>query len=859
MLDAPIARDDISNNGDPVKHLSALRWLLVTGEALPPELCREWLGEFPRVPLMNAYGPTECSDDVTHYEVSEQPGTEFTYVPIGRPITNTQLYILNSQMQALPVGVAGELYVGGIGVGRGYLKVASETAARFIPNVFSGEEGARLYRTGDLARYLADGNIEFLGRIDTQVKVRGYRIELGEIEAVLGRQAGVRECVVVVREDGAAKKQLVAYLVGTGEARLAVSELRSGLKEQLPEYMIPGAFVELAELPLTANGKIDRAALPAPDLSQRAAEEAYAAPRTKVQEQLSEIWGQVLGLTEVGIDDNFFELGGDSILSLQIVSRARQAGLELTPRQVFQHKTIAELAEVVGRGSASRAEQGQVEGAVALTPIQQWFFEAEVKERGHWNQAVMLEVSEAVAGGVLKQAVGEVVRHHDALRLRYREEEGEWKQYHATAEESVPFMELDLRGLAGEEAQQRALVEVVRATHTSLDLSAGPMLRVMLMRLGGDLGSRMLVVIHHLVMDGVSWRILLEDLQQAYEQLVAGEEVRLPAKSSSFKQWAEQLVRYAESEQARAAAEYWVDERWEQEDWGRLPVDEAGGENRGEQARAVTVGLSRSETQELLQEVPEVYHTEINDVLLTALAEVLTEWSGEKQVVVQLEGHGREELFEEVEVSRTVGWFTTLYPVLLEVGGGGRVGILEAGDAAAGRELKSIKEQLRRVPDKGIGYGVMRYLSSDEELRERLKRAGRGAQVKFNYLGQFDQLVGESSASRAAGVEERKMFAVAAEPSGAQVNMKNERRVEIEINAMVVGGRLQVGWTYSEARYRRETIEAVADAYLSALRELIRHCLSVGAGGYTPSDFADFKWDQSDLDDIAAVIAKAEK
>ncbi len=864
MLDAPIARDGISTGGgDPARHFPALRWLLVTGEALPPELCREWLREFPRIPLMNAYGPTECSDDVTHYVVSEPPGPEVTHVPIGRPISNTQLYILNARMQAVPVGVAGELYVGGIGVGRGYLKDASQTAERFIPHPYSGAGGARLYRTGDLGRYLGDGNIEYLGRADTQVKVRGYRVELGEIEAVLSGQEGVRQCVVVVREDGAAEKQLVAYVVGSGEAKLGVSELRSGLKEQLPEYMIPAAFVELESLPLTANGKIDRGGLPAPDFSRRAGKKGYTAPRTRVEEQLAEIWGQVLRLKEVGIHDNFFELGGDSILSLQIVSRASQAGLALLPRQLFQHKTIAELAAVAGEVQESRAEQGEVEGAVAVTPVQHWFFEQEVKERGHWNQAVLLRVSEAVAGGVLKAALGAVVRHHDALRLRYREAGGEWQQYHEAAAEQVPFMEVDLGGLAGRESQRQALAAAVAAAHRSLDLSAGPLLRVLLLRLGAEQGTRLLLVIHHLVVDGVSWRIILEDLQSAYEQVAAGVAVRLPAKSSSLQQWAEELVRYAASEPARAGAEYWLTERWEQAEWGQLPVDEGGGANGMEQARAVTVALSAAETQKLLQEVPESYHTEINDVLLTALAQVLSEWSGRGQVVVELEGHGREELFGEVEVSRTVGWFTTIYPVLLEVSETGWSRLGEAAVASgAGRELKSIKEQLRRVPEKGIGYGVLRYLSGDEGLRERLKRVGRGAQVSFNYLGQFDQVVSNgpevSSAQDGGGVGERLLFGVAEESSGAQVNMANERRQELEINAMVVGGRLQVAWTYSAARYRRQTIETAAEAYLRALRALISHCLQVGVSAYTPSDFADFKWDQSDLDDIAAAISKVE-
>ncbi len=835
----------------PDAELPSLRTIISAGEPCSRGLVERWAAGRQ---FINAYGPTETTVCATLASLAGHSKPH-----IGRPMANMEIYILDSKGEPVPVGVSGELCVGGAGLARGYLRRPALTAERFIPHPYSEEGGARLYRTGDLGRYLGDGNIEYLGRADTQVKVRGYRVELGEIEAVLSGQEGVRQCVVVVREDGAAEKQLVAYVVGSGEAKLGVSELRSGLKEQLPEYMIPAAFVELESLPLTANGKIDRGGLPAPDFSRRAGKKGYTAPRTRVEEQLAEIWGQVLRLKEVGIHDNFFELGGDSILSLQIVSRASQAGLALLPRQLFQHKTIAELAAVAGEVQESRAEQGEVEGAVAVTPIQHWFFEQEVKERGHWNQAVLLRVSEAVAGGVLKAALGAVIRHHDALRLRYREAGGEWQQYHEAAAEQVPFMEVDLGGLAGREAQRQALAAAVAAAHRSLDLSAGPLLRVLLLRLGAEQGTRLLLVIHHLVVDGVSWRIILEDLQSAYEQVAAGVAVRLPAKSSSLQQWAEELVRYAASEPARAGAEYWLAERWEQAEWGQLPVDEGGGANGMEQARAVTVALSAAETQKLLQEVPESYHTEINDVLLTALAQVLSEWSGRGQVVVELEGHGREELFGEVEVSRTVGWFTTIYPVLLEVSETGWSRLGEAAVASgAGRELKSIKEQLRRVPEKGIGYGVLRYLSGDEGLRERLKRVGRGAQVSFNYLGQFDQVVSNgpevSSAQDGGGVGEHLLFGVAEESSGAQVNMANERRQELEINAMVVGGRLQVAWTYSAARYRRQTIETAAEAYLRALRALISHCLQVGVSAYTPSDFGLTHLGQNEFDDALREI-----
>jgi non-ribosomal peptide synthase protein (TIGR01720 family) len=327
-------------------------------------------------------------------------------------------------------------------------------------------------------------------------------------------------------------------------------------------------------------------------------------------------------------------------------------------------------------------------------------------------------------------------------------------------------------------------------------------------------------------------------------------------------------VQYATTEQAAEAVQYWLDERWEQTEAGRLPVDDNAAENSMEDARSVTVGLSREETQRLLQEVPEVYHTQINDLLMTGLSEVLGGWTGARRVIVQMEGHGREEVSEGVEVSRTVGWFTTIYPVMLEVSGqrwSSSRGDSEVGAEAEeeiGREIKSIKEQMRRVPEKGIGYGVMRYLSRDEGMRESLERVGRVAQVSFNYLGQFDQVVGETRESSEEGNKvgagesqgageartDEMLFSMAGESSGAQTDMKNQRRQEIEINAMVVGGRLQVGWTYSAARYRRETIEEVAGGYVEALREIIRHCLGAGVGGYTPSDFGLTDLGQSELD-----------
>ncbi|HYV11047.1 MAG TPA: non-ribosomal peptide synthetase, partial [Pyrinomonadaceae bacterium] len=330
--------------------LQRLRWMVATGEALPPETGRAWkqcLGN--RVRLLNAYGPTECSDDVTHYEVQSDPAEQVVRMPIGRALPNTQLYILDREMGLVPVGVQGELYVGGTGVGRGYLYDARRTAESFVPNPFSDVAGERLYRTGDLCRYLPDGEIEFLGRIDDQVKLRGFRIELGEIEAALSSHSGVAEATVVVREDNEGDKRLVAYVVTTPEQEFSPDELREYLKTQLPEYMTPQVFVRLDALPLTPNGKLDRHSLPAPDYANEARSKGYQAPRNDLEKIVAEIWCEVLG-EQIGVEDNFFAVGGHSLLATQVVSRVRQRfEIELPLRVMFEAPTIAELSIAIKR------------------------------------------------------------------------------------------------------------------------------------------------------------------------------------------------------------------------------------------------------------------------------------------------------------------------------------------------------------------------------------------------------------------------------------------------------------------------------------------------------------------------------
>ncbi|MDF5719764.1 MAG: amino acid adenylation domain-containing protein [Rhizonema sp. PD37] len=809
--------------------LSQLRWLLLTGEALAPQLCRQWLEHYPTIPLLNAYGPTECSDDVTHYPICVPPPPEMLNLPIGRPVSNTQLYVLDRQLQPVPIGVTGELYVGGVGVGRGYVNNPQQTQQVFLPDPFAQKPGCRLYKTGDLARYLSNGEIEYIGRIDHQVKVRGFRIELGEIEALLSKHPAVQEVIVLAREDQPGDKRLVAYIVSKQEQAPTNSDLHGFVKAKLPEYMVPSAFVLLKSLPLTPNGKLDRRALPTPDTARPELETVYTAPRTAAEEVLVKVWAQVLGLKQVGIYDNFFEVGGDSILSIQAIARARQAGLQLTPKQMFEHQTIAELAPIADTTLVIRAEQGSITGSVPLTPIQRWFFEEKFSDQHHWNQAVMLEVRQAINETLLESALQQLFVHYDTLRLRYLQKNSDWEQVYASSNELVSFTRLDLSALSPE-LQAAAIEATNEQLQSSLNLSEGPLMWVALYHLHPQKPSLMLMFIHHLIIDGVSWRILLEALHTAYQQLSQGEEIKLPLKTTSFKRWAQRLQEYAPSKELRQEQPYWLAPS--RKHISPLPIDKPKGDNTVASSRIVSVALSAEETQALLHQAPQVYRTQINDLLLTAVVQAFAQWTGERKLLIDLEGHGREDIFEDVDLSLTVGWFTTIFPTVLDIG-----------EARHPEEaLKSIKEQLRQIPNQGLGYGVLRYMNQDTEIVNQLRSLPQ-ADILFNYLGQLDRIIPEDS-----------MFKLSQSIPGLSRSLKGNMPRLFECNVFIMGGRLQLDLAYSKNMYQDTTIQSLAQSFLETLQSLIAYCQSPEAGGFTPSDFPDVELSQEKLDKALAEI-----
>jgi amino acid adenylation domain-containing protein/non-ribosomal peptide synthase protein (TIGR01720 family) len=807
---------------------TCLRHVFCGGEVLPAELQESFFGCMTSASLHNLYGPTETAIDTTVWTCKR--GSDRRTVPIGRPIANAEAYILDGHLQPVPIGVPGELHIGGTGLARGYLNHPELTATQFIAHPFSAAPSARLYKTGDLARYLPDGNIEYLGRIDFQMKIRGFRIEPGEIEAVIGQHPAVRETVVTAREDVAGAKRLVAYAVATHQRGLTINELRRFLKEKLPEYMVPPLFVLIDALPRMPNGKVDRNGLPAPDTSRRELQEAFVAPRTPGEDVLSAIWSDILRVERVGTHDNFFALGGDSIQSIQIVARANQAGLRFTPRQLFEHPTIAELAAVVNTAPTVLIDQGPVLGPVPLTPIQRRFFEQNPIEPHQYSQVMLLDVHQALDSTLLEQAIQHLLVHHDALRMRYIRTQSGWQQINTGIGATVPVRDMDLSMLPDME-QRSVIAATVARMQTSLTLTRGPLIQVAHIDLGPHQSSRLLLVIHHLVVDGVSWRILLEDLHTLYQSLSGDQIVQLPAKTASYQQWAQGLTLYARSEELRQERDYWLGESWARVD--RLPVDfpMKRGAHEEQSAAGVLTALDTRDTRALLQEVPYAYHTQINDVLLTALAQTFAEWTGGHRLLVNLEGHGREEILPGTDFSRTVGWFTTLFPVVLDL----------AGTEGPGQALVAIKEQLRKVPRRGIGYGVLYYLSDDSEVRARL-RALPQAELSFNYLGQFDAVLPEASP-----------FVLTRQGSIPALSVQADTRSHLlNVDAIVREGQLHLQWSYSKHLYRDATIARLARNYIDNLLSLIAHCRSVETGNYTPSDFPKARVSQQELGKIIA-------
>ncbi|GHC63193.1 non-ribosomal peptide synthetase [Streptomyces cinnamoneus] len=821
--------------------LSGLSEVWTGGDVVQADAVRRVREACPELAVVDGYGPTETTTFAASYRVGRDAEVPHS-LPIGRPMDSMRVYLLDGALQLVPAGVAGELYIAGTGLARGYLGRAGLTAERFVADPH-GLPGERMYRTGDVARWNEDGQIQFIGRADGQVKIRGFRIEPGEIEAVLAGHDAVASTTVVVREDQPGLKRLVAYVVPAG-GTVDTEVLRDHLADLLPEYMVPAAFVTLDALPLTANGKVDRKALPVPDFTAMV---GGRDARNTREEILCSLFAELLGLDRVGIDDNFFELGGDSIISIQLVSRAHKAGLVLRTRDVFEHQSPAGLAAVAEEvaGTVEEVPEAGI-GPVPLTPIMEWFRELDGPVDG-FNQAMLVQTPAGCATGALFTAVQGLLDRHDALRAHlHRPADGEW-----ALETRPPGSVRAADVLQRVEAAGADVTELARAAQRRLAPDDGVMVQAVWLDAGPDAPGRLLLMVHHLVVDGISWRIMVPELAELYRAAAEGRAADLGSVGTSFRRWAERLVDEAGRPHRLAELPLWTSALGAGEPLlGSRALDRA--RDVIATSGRLTLTLPSEETEPLLTRVPALYHAGVNDVLLTAFTIAVLEWRRDRDrdrdtgtaVRLDLEGHGREEIADGLDVSRTVGWFTSMYPVRLDPGiPESDWPEIRSGGPAVGRALKEVKEQLRAIPDNGIGYGLLRYLNPETGAALSALPA---PQISFNYLGRIDMTDG-------AGGQEVPDWSVR---SDADLGEGHDAAMPfahaLELNAVTQdqpdGPRLMATWSWPRELFTEDEVRSLAEGWFRALGALVAHAEAPEAGGFTPSDLPLVNLSQQDLD-----------
>ncbi|MER6314835.1 amino acid adenylation domain-containing protein [Streptomyces sp. NPDC001581] len=795
--------------------LDSLRHVWCGGEVLTPELYERFRTRLD-IPMYHGYGPAETTIGVSH--VIYRGAAERLSTSIGKANPNTQLYVLDEELRPVPVGVGGELYVGGFLLGRGYVGAPGLTASRFVANPFAGD-GSRLYRTGDLARFAPDGSLDFLGRADNQIKIRGMRLEIEDVEVGLAEHPDVRHTCVLAKKNAAGGTYLVGYVIpAAGSEDLRADEVKAWAAGHMVEYMVPTHIVVMKEFPLTANGKLDRGALPEPDLGTG----PLAAPATENERLVCKAVAALLRLDGVGVDQDFFQLGGDSLLAISLLSALRTVGLHVTPRQIFTNSVIGALAAVASREGAAAVDHGDVAtGSLAGSPVVRWLGETTDAIDG-FVQSVVLNTPADLTAEALDEILTAVVARHDMLRARLVRGD-DW---------SFDIPEAGGAAAGWQERDDLPLDACVALATTGLDPDNGVMLRAVWRRAARQL----VVVVHHVVIDGVSWRILREDLATAWQRLASGEPVELPPVGTSFRRWTQLLERAAfDADRAHYRRP--------------LPGPDAPVGRRApaesdtvERERVTTVSVGPEVTAALLGEIPALFHAGVNDVLLTALAVTLARWRrdlGQDQTFahIELEGHGREGHLVapaagfEPELSRTVGWFTTLFPVTVDPGPAADL----TAPAYLAAALKAVKEDLARVPGNGLSYGVLRYLSG-----------GTGSdtpapQVLFNYLGRFD--------AGAAGDWELS-------GSTGQLGERRDPRMRLpralEFNAIAepasAAGAYELTTTLSwpDGMFTDEDIATIGRYF----RETLATLAALDQGSHSPSDFALVELTQADIDDL---------
>ena len=775
---------------------SSVRRFIVGGEDLKVSLAKDIHESFSgNVEIFNEYGPTETVVGCMIHKYDYESDIRIS-VPIGVPADNVQIYILDKNLKPVPANTVGEMYISGDGIARGYLNRPELTWEKFIDNPFTS--GRRMYKTGDLARSLNNGKIEYVGRVDQQVKVHGYRIELGEIEKYLLSHEAIKDTVVIDLEDKYNGKYLCAYFVK--KVHVSIHELKRFLLKYLPDYMVPAYFIELTEIPLNRNGKVNRELLPRPE-DDNIKNVEFIEYRNEKEKNLINAICDVLNIERVSVGQNFYHLGGDSIKAILIASKLNDKGLKLRVKDILSNPVIEEMALCIEQSNGLAINQGPCEGSIRPTPIVSWFFSQNFANLNHYNQSIFLELKQDIEAKKLEIILNELIRHHDSLRINYNPQIGGLFYNNEHLDKCYNIQEHDLTNLSYS-LQVDRMTFLADELKSSFNIENDILIKACVFKLGQH-EKRLLLTAHHLVIDGVSWRIIIEDIGTMLKQINNGQRIMLLSKTHSYQEWAKGIENYRN---------YIMDE--EKSFWklilGKdfsLPTDYDLGEDTVDSSRTIALQMDKDLTKSLLTKANFAYNTQPKDLLITSLLRTIKKFTGSEDIVIELEGHGRDDKFESIDVSRTVGWFTSLYPFYIKL----------SRDDLAG-QIKEIKEEIRKIPNKGIGFGILKYLSV--AFDENIKRY-----VKFNFLGDFTSKDDSSSVY------------LLKDQLGSDYDKRNKLNYIIDINCFIVDGKLNVLMTYSKNKFSQNTMERYVNSYINDLKMNIDHCCNKESVEFTPSDF----------------------
>ncbi len=807
--------------------LESLRFFILGGEALQVNEVKEWLTRYQHHKIVNEYGPTETTVATAAFIIDVNNANKylFTY-PIGKPAFNTKLYILDSNGRLCPIGIPGELYISGKSVSKGYFNKPELTAERFLQDPFF--DANKMYKTGDIACWLPEGIVNYLGRVDEQIKIRGYRIEPAEIVQTINAYPNVIDNVVIAKDDKFQNKHLIAYYIE--KKPIEIEGLRNYLYENLPEYMVPAFFIRVDKFPLNNNNKLDTNLLPDPYLNYNASKN-FIPPISDQEKKLTIIWESVLNVAPIGVEDNFFELGGDSISALQVIAKGYEEGIYLTVMDIFESNTIASLVSKIKPKKSVSPEQGFLTGRVNLLPIQHWFFDLKLIENNYWNQVFKIKWNGNKDIEKLNETFKILVKHHDAFRLCFVNDNSIWEQYYLDKVNS-DYVECITLQQTNSFNYENTINKHLQAMQSSLDLEKGALIKaVVFNKINGNFDEHFYIIAHHLIIDAFSWKILLEDLNNVYHKLINNCEVSLPEKTSSLRQWANYLSEKAMDEKNTVDLSFW--QKQLSNSSGELPLDYQG-KNIEASMREFIYKLDTDSTSYLVNNLTAQTSLKINDILVTALLRVLKKHTENRIWVLNFDSHGRETLTDQIDLSRTIGWFTNMYPLSLEIS--------ETGEIL--QDLKLIKDKLLIIPNKGLSYGMLRYLNSDTS------KCGWNnfmPQLAYNYLGKFSDHSSE------------KYFNIVSMTSGFDRGPQNIRPHLLDLNCFIQDNNFIFYWLYSQNIHAEITVKNWAKDYIEEIENLIIFCRAFNRQILSSGDFPFCKLNQHQLDKIVSKYPQLEE